>query len=533
MRLVTRGSTIVGERAVTPPLERQEPIAPLEAAPPRRSVEVVAVLLVLAGAALRVGSLSPLWLDEALSANIASLPLGELLDALRLDGHPPLYYLLLHVWSQLVGAGDWAVRALSGVLGVAALPLVWAAGRRFGGRTCALAALVLYATSPFAIRYATEARMYALVALLVLSGWLAVRRAEERPTIGRLALVSVISGALLLTHYWSLFLLSVVGFGLVVRVARAGRAGRSPGEPLRLVVAVAAGGLLFLPWLPAFLSQAGSTGTPWGAPARPAPVLFTSLADWGGGPYGEATFLGISLALLALLALMGRPTGPSTIDLDLRTRPWARPESIVVVGTLGLAVAGSYASSAAFASRYTSVVHPLVVLLAALGVVVLPRSGLRAAVVGVLAMVGLVFGGVNLVSDRTQAGEIASAIEAGAGPDDLVLYCPDQLGPSTNRLLPDGPRGMTFPEGGDPRFVDWVDYAERVDAADADAFVDAALGRAGDGDIWLVWSGGYRSVEDRCEEVVRTLQEARPGRSVVVESGPQFEHAWLERFAAP
>ncbi len=529
---VTSGSTDVRERSDTPAPDRAR-TAPVEAGSPSRRVEVVALLLVLAGVALRAATTSPLWLDEALSANIAALPVGDLLDALRRDGHPPLYYLLLHGWTASFGESDVAVRTLSAVFGIATLPLLWAAGRRLGGRTCALAVVVLYATSPFAIRYSTETRMYALVALLVVAGWLALRRAEERPTIGRLALVALVSGALLLTHYWSLFLLAVVGAGLVLRVVRARRAGQPTGAPLRLAAALAAGGLLFAPWLPAFLAQAGSTGTPWGAPTRPAPVLFISLNDWGGGPYGEATLLGLSLALLALLAVTGRPTGTSGVELDLRTRPQARPEAIVVVATLGLAIAGSYASNAAFASRYTSVVHPVVVLLAGLGVAVLPRPGWRAGVVGVLALIGLAFGGVNLLTDRTQAGQIATAIRADAGPDDLVVYCPDQLGPGTSRLLPDGPPGTTFPAGGDPRFVDWVDYAEGIDAADVGAFVDDAVERAGEGDVWLVWSGGYRSVEDRCEEVVRALEERRPARSIVVESGDEFEHAWLERFAAP
>lgn len=497
-----------------------------------RPVAVAAATLVVAGAALRLGTTSPLWLDEALSANIASLPVGELLDALRRDGHPPLYYLLLHGWASVFGDGDHAVRALSAVIGLVTLPLLWVAARKAGGRSCAIATTVLYATSPFAIRYSTETRMYSLVALLVVVGWLAVRRAQERPSLPRLGVVSVVAGALLLTHYWSAFLLVAVGGCLLAHVWRARRAGRSSAGPVRLVVALAAGGLLFAPWLPAFLSQAGSTGTPWGAPTRPAPLLFTSLGDWGGGPYGEATFLGFSLALLALLALLGRAVGGTRIELDLRTRAGARGEWAVVCATMGLATVVSYASDAAFASRYTAVVHPLVVLLAGLGVLVLPKLGMRVAVVGVLALVGLAFGVVNLLTDRTQAAQLASAIEADAGPGDLVVYCPDQLGPGTARLLEDGPEGVTFPDAGDPRFVDWVDYAEGIDAADPGAFAQAVVERAAAGAIWLVWSDQYRSVEGSCEQLVDALGTLRPARSVVVESGSQLEHAWLYRYAA-
>lgn len=514
-----------------PPLQEQDPAPPEERL--SRPVAVAAWVLVAAGAALRLGSASPLWLDEALSANIASLPVADLLDALRRDGHPPLYYLLLHGWSAVVGEGDHAVRALSAVLGLATLPLLWAAGRRAGGRSCAVAATVLYATSPFAIRYSTETRMYSLVAFLVVAGWLAVRRAQDRPTLPRLALVSLLAGLLLLTHYWSLFLLAAVGACLLAQVVRGRRADRPVATPLRLGAALAAGGTLFVPWLPAFLAQAGSTGTPWAAPSRPLVAVFQSLGDWGGGVQSEAVFLGLCLVLLGLLALLGRPTGGNRIELDLGTRPGARAEWAVAALTVGLAVTVSFASRAAFAGRYTAVIHPLVVLLAGLGVAVLPRRGLQLGVVGVLALGGIGFGAANLVTDRTQAGEVAAAIEADAGPGDLVVYCPDQLGPSTSRLLGDEPPGVTFPAAGDPRFVDWVDYAARVDAADPAAFADEVVERAGSGDIWLVWSGRYRSVERVCEELVNALAARRPGWSLVVESGDQFEHAWLHRYAAP
>jgi hypothetical protein len=55
----------------------------------RRLVSLVVVAIVVVGVVLRFVQRSPLWLDEALSVNIAGLPLGDLFDALRHDGHPP------------------------------------------------------------------------------------------------------------------------------------------------------------------------------------------------------------------------------------------------------------------------------------------------------------------------------------------------------------------------------------------------------------------------------------------------------------
>ncbi len=54
------------------------------------------------------------------------------------------------------------------------------AGRRVGGRITAWALVAMLSLSPFAIRYATETRMYSLVIFLVFAGYLLVTNALER-----------------------------------------------------------------------------------------------------------------------------------------------------------------------------------------------------------------------------------------------------------------------------------------------------------------------------------------------------------------
>ena len=138
--------------------------------------------LALAAIGFRFVTRSPLWLDEALSVNIARLPLGDIPEALRHDGHPPLYYFVLHGWMELFGEGDVAVRALSGLFGLALFPLMWVAGRRLAGRQGAWAAVLVLALSPYAVRYSTETRMYSLVMVLGLAAWLIGTDALRRPT---------------------------------------------------------------------------------------------------------------------------------------------------------------------------------------------------------------------------------------------------------------------------------------------------------------------------------------------------------------
>jgi hypothetical protein len=490
----------------------------------------LALVVALSGAVTRFVTSSSMWLDEALSVNIASLPLGDIPEALRHDGHPPLYYVLLHVWTEVFGTGDGAARSLSGVIAVATLPVAWFVGRRAGGRTLAWLTLLVLGALPFASRYGSEARMYSLLILLVFLGWLALQRALERPSLGRLAAVSVLTGALLLTHYWSFYVLAAVGIVLVVRWWRT--TGDERTASMRTTLAVAAGGIFFLPWLPSFLEQARHTGTPWAEAERPTKVLALLFSDLGGVDNSERILFAMVLGLLLVLALFGRARSDVAIELDMRTRPEARWELAVAGLTLVIAVAAGYLTSSGFAPRYLAIIVPLVVLAAAWGL-----SRFQASLplaVALLAFLGTcVLGTIDSTThERSQMDDLASVIERAGAPGDVVVYCPDQLGPSGSRDLDGDFDEVTYPDLGDPRFVDWVDYAERNEESDPQAFVDAVLERAEGHTIWLAWSPEYVTLETQCNDVRTLLAQARPGNtpSVQADSDTFFENANLHRF---
>lgn len=499
----------------------------------RRLEPPAVVALVAIGVVLRFATTSALWLDEALSVNIASLSLGDIPDALRQDGHPPLYYFLLHGWMSVFGEGDVAVRALSGVFGVAALPLAWLAGRRLGGRQAAWIALVLTALSPFAVRYATEARMYALVTLLVFAGYLVVGSALERPSTGRLAGVVALSAALLYTHYWAMWLLGALILTLGWRAWRARRAGRPDDAraPVRLIGALVVGGLLFVPWAGVLLYQAAHTGTPWALPLRPTAIVSGTIADFGGGAAPESVLLGWGLVVCGILALFGRPLDHRRIELDVRTMAQVRPELALVALTLIAGTVTGYLGGSTYASRYAAVFFPLVIVVVAVGVTRLTGWVPRTALLGALVALSLVGGARGVFDQRTQAEEVASVITAEGRRGDVVAYCPDQLGPAGERALPAGFDQVTYPALATPGRVDWVDYEERNDAADPEAVAQRVLERVGAGrGLWVVFSTGYRTHEDSCVELVNAVLRERPGEAVLDAESEFFEPAGVYHF---
>jgi hypothetical protein len=485
-----------------------------------RTVAGIGVAVVVAaGIFLRFYTHSALWLDEALTVDRARLPIGAIAGSVKQDGAPPLYYYMLHYWMQLLGQSDLAVRSLSGVIGVATLPVAWLAGRRFGGRAVAWTTVVLLSSAPFAVYYSTEARMYALVILLSGCGFLAVHRALSSPRPGNLTAVAVVTAALLYTQYWSPYLVAMVGIWFIADMlwSRHKEPGSSTWKrPFPILVAMGIGCLAFVPWLPIFVYQARHTGTPWAAPPNFSAVInaVTGFTDNQGSTSAAGTDQGRLLALayfaLLALALFGIGRSERTIELDLHTRPRARGVSFVVIGTLFAAIAGGILTASAFSPRYAAVVFLPLLLLVALGSTTLLSPRVRVIVVGLAVVAGMVGSIQNITTQRTQAPAVAAVINAQARPGDIIAFCPDQLGPAVYRVVDHQSRYdmVTFPRGTGPQFVDWVDYEKTVHAANPITFADTLVKDAGtDHRIWLVWQTGYQTYGIKCETIATALLE--------------------------
>lgn len=474
---------------------------------------------------------SALWLDEALSVSIAQLPLSELRDALRVDGSPPLYYALLHVWIRFFGDGDQQVRLLSAVFGVLSLPLAWAVGTRLRDRTTGWCAVLLLAASPFAVHYATEARMYSLVVLEVLLLGLTVLRALDTPSVPRLLPVPVIAALLLYTHYWSLFLLAALGLVLLAHSVR----GAAAPSFRRVSVALAFGLLLFVPWLPTFLYQVRHTGTPWAKPPGTEAVLLT-VREWAGGATASGELLFVVLLGLIAVGLFGRaargPDDRAALTVHLPVEPTARALLGVALGTLVLGIGTGMALQSGYAYRYSSVAVVPALLLAALGLATLAPRARVLVLVLVVATAATGVARLQLFTPRTQAATVAAELRARLLPGDLVLYCPDQLGPAVSRLLPAGVDQAVYPSFGHPERIDWRDYEARNAAADPVAFGAAAASRA-KGAVYLVWQSGYRTFGTQCQQLAGELTQARGSREQLLMPEQKYaERHHLDRFPA-
>ena len=215
-----------------------------------RLILLIIILFAFALRAFRLGD-AAVWWDEGFSAWEARMGVIALADRTAYDVHPPFYYWLLHFWRLGVGDGAFQLRFLSVIFSVLTLVMLWTLARWLLPKRpgVALLAAFLFALSRYAVWWAQEIRMYALVGFLALLSLYAMLRVRDQFS-WRWALTYVLAtAAALLSLYTLAFLLVIEGlFWLwtLRSVSTWRRRAKLLGIWALLQMAVLA---LFLPWL--------------------------------------------------------------------------------------------------------------------------------------------------------------------------------------------------------------------------------------------------------------------------------------------
>jgi mannosyltransferase len=134
----------------------------------RPGLAVVAGLTLLA-ALLRLTTLSQqsFWLDEGYTERLLHMSFGQMLRTVpKTESTPYLYYAVAWVWTRVFGFGEYGLRSLSALAGIAAVPVVYLAARWLAGRRAGAIAGLLVAVSPVMVWFSQEARSYSLATLL-------------------------------------------------------------------------------------------------------------------------------------------------------------------------------------------------------------------------------------------------------------------------------------------------------------------------------------------------------------------------------
>ena len=215
--------------------------------------------LILVAFALRAYNLDfqSLWRDEVDAIRFSSPPflalesVQNIVGVLTQTGHNgPLYFVALRGWRTLSGDSEFALRYASLLGGVLMVALTYQAARRLRlGPSVALIAALLVATSPYALWYSQEAKMYTWLTCLILLALYAYQAAlsARRRQFGWWVLFVVATSLSFYLHILSPLMLPVyVAWGLM-------QWPRLKANWLGWLVSM---GMLTLPYLPLLLWQA-------------------------------------------------------------------------------------------------------------------------------------------------------------------------------------------------------------------------------------------------------------------------------------
>ena len=215
--------------------------------------------------------------------------------------NPPLYYLLARAHVRVFGDSVGALRGLSALCGLLALPaMFWLCLELFGQRRIAWAAVLLLAVSPYFVLFATEARGYTLWGVWILVSSAALLRALRRGGRGAWALVTASVALSLYTAFASVWV--VAGQVLFVIARDRGRLLRASWAAAG---AMAAAAVLFLPWALVLSRhyEAFTASTAWSKTiVIPRPQLLVELAVNASRPFVD---VGDPQGLMAWAAVLG------------------------------------------------------------------------------------------------------------------------------------------------------------------------------------------------------------------------------------
>jgi len=398
--------------------------------------------IVLIGLFLRVYQLGTqsIWYDEAFSISLSKMSLSQMVQATTADVHPPFYYLILHYWVALFGTSAVAVRLLSVLFGVLAIPMIYVVGRQLFNKEAGLVGALILALSSFNIWFSQETRMYSLMVFLALLSMYFFLCFLQRGTLALSAGYVLSTMLLLYTHYYGVFVVIAQNIYIVTFLVLSKHRTYKLRHWIGLQAIVLA---LFAPWILVVLSRQSAPGVlsniAWLPQATAATLIFTYQLYSGTAVLVatvlSALFLGLSvLSLFAYQKVRGAMDWKAPLK-SLESYSWEvriqdlTPVYFLAVWLLAINLIPfviSLVSTNIYYYKYTIAASVALYLLVGKGIANINYKPTKLAVIGVVAALSVAslpsyYFGVT----RDQTREATSLIDANAKSGDVVLIYPD------------------------------------------------------------------------------------------------------------
>ncbi len=424
------------------------------------------------------------WRDEINSIDIASLPsLSAIWATLHLDSFPLLSTLLIRLWSATSwGAGEFGLRLLGFLVGLAIIAVIWFDAFIFG-RRAPLIALALFGFSSLLVRVGDSIRPYGLGIFLILLAFGLIWRVVESPTPRRVMAATLASILSVQCLYTNAFLILAIIIGAVAVTLRSRLLKRS-------ILLVGIGGISALSLVP-YLGTIQKAGQ-W-IPLTHKPTTYRLIWDvlskyTLGFASGYITItwyvlfgLGIFIAVRKTVTRKNLHGAEADRSLFLAV--------VMLAATLIFFVLYKNMQASPFPRYFLT---PMAVVAVALNGLIGKKKDLWALgrIVVILFIVVLTF---KVVTDdvrtrQTSVDLVAEKLEAVVSKDDMILVSPWFYGVAFQRYYNGAAPWMTLPPLKDLSIHRYDLLREQMVAADPNRDVIDGIGATlrGGGSVWLI-----------------------------------------------
>lgn len=454
---------------------------------PKRYVRFILPALILANAVIKL-----LWLgrnelahDEPFTVYWSQRSLADLWAMLRTENNPPLYFLLIKVWSMVVPFDPAWLRVPSAVFSTLAVWPLYVLAHRLAGVRVALVAALLFTLNNYHYGFAHEVRGYSLFTLLATTGMWLLWRAKDKTNNGLRAMLglSALNTLMIYTHFFGWLAIGVQALCvLALPELRHLRRNFLLGVGITL--------LWFSPYLIIFIQRLGTSVAQGTWLEAPVPEeLYNMIWRWSNAPV---------LAVLFLTVILGGL---------LRSRVREAGIRLALVWTF-IPLFGMYLASYAapmFLDRYLVYAAPGFALLVALSMDALRIPTHSITGIMVLAVAGMAFTFTPGAKSVREPSGVVSTVDQWCAEDCSVEVVPawywlNYLAAEDLDQLKDDHRDLLLSGV-------FVPDQEMVDVVGPTVLVDAS---------------GDRS----CRSIIEALRSAYPG----VDSVEADHRVWVYRF---
>lgn len=323
--------------------------------------------------------------DEIYSAVIAQQSIANIYGSLIQDSHPPIYFVLLHIWQSWLGNTEIVVRSFSAIASTLCVVIAYFIGKNISSqhndhRTGYVAAMLM-AINPYQVEIAHTARMYALYELAALISILGLIKVlfTSRPSARWILIWSLSNLVALFTHYYACYLVGVEAFIVLVAVWRNWSPLRTRQAIKATALTIGVPCLIFSPWVMLLFYQQAIHHVIWNSTPQ-AHVLWATIL----GGYAIAF---IALALTTKQIWLNRRHPNSRLNsivlliissfvipyvVSTYIYPSLQPRHLAMVGGLAIILIAVISSQLTLGPKYL-----IITSLACLSVLNLPATFFR------------------------------------------------------------------------------------------------------------------------------------------------------------